>query len=136
MVFITLKLIVRNISEFNNLAVFVLFCCSYCNPALLWTGSISLLVKFNLWCSVSVLSDAILTLLGFLKNGHKVLDVINVCWCCLILLIVLSRFLINFRLASLSKIRHHQSNAAFFTSLKYLRCRQYFPSNTNFLKNT
>ena len=79
---------------------------------------------------VSVLSDAVLTLLirfVFLKNGHSFLDAIIVCgYCCLILLSVLICFL--------NKGSSHQSNAAFFTALSYLRSRRSFCSNTIFLK--
>ena len=87
------------------------------------------LVKYKLFCSVSDKSYPILTfVLNFLIIGHKFLDVINVCCCCLIFLFVLPRFLNNGK--------SHQSNAAFFTPLNYLLWRQYFCSFTNFLKNS
>ena len=54
----------------------------------------------------------------FLKKiGRKFWRKINVC-CCLILLLVLSRFL--------STGRSHQSNVAFSTPMKYLRWRRFF----------
>ena len=100
-----------------------MFCfLSNCNRALLWTGPISFfLVNYILFCSV--LSDAILILL--LIFGLEVLDLINICcYCHLILLLVLTCFLNN----SLS----HQSNAAFFTQVSLLHWRQSFCSYTNF----
>ena len=73
-VFITFKLIVfKNIRQFFNYAVFGSFL-SNCYRELSCRGSISFLVKYKLICLVSVLSDAILTLLisVFLKKkGHK-----------------------------------------------------------------
>ena len=41
--------------------------------------SLIFLVKYKLFCFVSVLSDAIFTWLLRFFNGRKVLDVINVC---------------------------------------------------------
>ena len=63
----------------------------------------------------------------FVFIGHKFLDVINVCCYCLILLIVLTRFLYNGR--------SHQSNASFFTPLCYLLWRLSYCSYFIFLKN-
>ena len=82
MVFITLKLFSENIREFFNFTVFVLFL-SNCYRGIIWTGPLSFLVQHKLFCLVSVLSEAILTVIRFFLNGHKVLQVINVC-CCLI----------------------------------------------------
>ena len=66
-------------------------------PSLFIEWSLSFLVKYNLFCLVSPLSDAILSVLAsFFLNGRKVLDVINVyCYCCLILLFFLTCFLNN-----------------------------------------
>ena len=99
MIFITLKLIViKNISQFFNFAVFCFFFV-YLLPSPSWSGPISTLGKYKLFCLVSVSSEAILTLLIsflFKKNGHKVVDVINVCrYCYLILSFVLTCFLNN-----------------------------------------
>ena len=84
------------------------------------------LVSYKLFCLFSVLSDAILTLLlSFVfKNGHKFFDVNDVCCCCLILPFVFVRFL-NIGIS-------HQSNASFFTPLKYLLWRLSFRSYTSF----
>ena len=63
MVFITSKLIVLKKIE----RIFQIYCfCSLlskCFQALLWTGPISFLVKCEFFCLLSVLSDAILSLL-------------------------------------------------------------------------
>ena len=62
-----------------------------------------------------------------LLKKYKVLDVINVCfYCCLILLFVLTCFLNNGW--------SHQSDAAFFTPLNCLQWRQCFCSYTYFWK--
>ena len=63
----------------------------------------------------------------FLKNWQKVLDEINVCcYCCLILLFVLTSFLNN--------CWSHESNVAFFTPLSYLRWRRSFSPFTFFFE--
>ena len=54
----------------------------------------SFLVKYKLFCLVSVLSDALELVIMFFVID-KVLDVINVCYCCLIFLFVLTCFLGN-----------------------------------------
>ena len=62
-------------------------------------------------------------------NGHKVLDVLNVCcccFCCLFLLLVLTRFL--------NDGRSHQSKAAFFTPLSCLLWRRSFYSFADFFR--
>ena len=118
-----------------NKRIFQLYCfCSLlsnCYKAFLWAGAISFLVKYRLFLLASVLSDVVLTLLFsfFLKNGHKVFDVINVCCCCccLILLFVLTRFLNNYL--------SHQSIVSFFTPLSYLFWRLSFRSYTNCFEN-
>ena len=73
---------------------------------------------------VSVLSDAILTLLlsFFFQNGQSFGVTIVFC-CCLILLFVLTRFL--------DITIFHQSNASFFTPLSYLPWRLSFRSYNN-----
>ena len=82
MVFLTLKLVVfKNISEFFNLLFFFL---SYCYRALSWGDLICFLLKYKLFCLVSVLSDAILTCRKIFcaKKWTQISDLINVCWYC------------------------------------------------------
>ena len=93
------------------------------------TDPISFLVMYNSFCFGSVLFDAICFIISFKKNEHKILDVIIVCcFCCLSLSFVLTCFLND----GLSL----QSNAAFFTTLSYLRCRLSFFIPHFFLRNT
>ena len=77
----------------------------------------SFLVKFKLFCLLLVLSDSISSLsVSFFLKGHKVLDVINICcYCCLILLFVKLAFLI---LTDLIILRRN------LFPLNYLRWRQ------------
>ena len=98
MVFLTLKLIVfKNISEFFLTLLFFFFL-SNCNRALLWTGAITFLVKYKFFdLFLFYLMPSWLCYYFFWKKlGHKFLDGINVC-CCLVLLLVLPRFLNNGR---------------------------------------
>ena len=77
------------INGFFKKAIFLtslfFFFLSTCNRALFWTGPISSLAKYKLFCSVSVLSDAILTFYFLFLKKDKIVNVINVCCCCLIL---------------------------------------------------
>ena len=89
-----------------------LFFLSNCHQTFLWTGPISFLVIYKLFCSV--LSDGMLTLLlSFVfQNGHKT----DTCF-------------LNIGIS-------HQSSASFFTPLSCLLRKLSFRSYTIFLKNT
>ena len=121
------KLIVKKNQRMFQLYIFCSLL-SNCYQAFLMATPLSSLVYYKLFCLVSVLSDAILTLLlSFVfQNGHEVFDVINFCCCCLILLFLLTRFL--------NICTSHQSNAPFLLHHSYLFWRLSFRSYTNFFK--
>ena len=98
----------------------------------------SLFVKLKLFCLVSVLSDAFLTLLiGFFSfDFFNIISLVflnffffNICCCCCL---ILSFVLICF----LNNGWSHHSNAVFFTPLRYLSWSRSFCSSHFFLKIT
>ena len=119
MVFITLNLIV--FEEYKPIFKIYSFCSFCLNFTEAYYGLVYLI------CLVSVLSDAILTMLlcFVFKMDKKVLNVFNICCCCLILLFVLTPFR--------NIGRSHQSNASFCFPLSYLLWISFC---SFFLKNT
>ena len=100
----------------------MLFFCSFSNCYRVFYGVLSILsyeIKvIFIWCYLDLFNKFF-----WKENGYRVLDVINFCcYCCLILLFVLTCFLMMFDLINV--IRH------FFTPLSYLRWKRSLSSNT------